>query len=124
MDGLVEAVKKLGFVEEHVKEAMSYCGTKEEMLDWLCLHVPEDDLPQKFRPNLPAFETLLSDPASHAREYKARRLASFGFRRSDCIQALVKSGDTEIVALRRLVDDLVGSSFDASGAPEPGECAT
>jgi ATP-dependent RNA helicase DHX57 len=121
MEGLIESVKKLGFMEPHVREAIGYCGSREEVLDWLCLHVPEEDLPEKFKPNVPTIDTFLHDQVSLAREYQARRLAAFGFPREDCLKALLNNGDADALALRALVDELVGSSSSTpEGAPDCG----
>ncbi|KAI4172524.1 MAG: hypothetical protein LQ346_008593, partial [Caloplaca aetnensis] len=36
----------LGFRKSHVEEAMQECKDREETLEWLLIHVPEDDLPR------------------------------------------------------------------------------
>jgi ATP-dependent RNA helicase DHX57 len=35
----------IGFRESHIQEAMDECKDREEVLEWLLVHVPEDDLP-------------------------------------------------------------------------------
>lgn len=36
----------IGFRKSHVAEAVEYCKDREETLEWLLIHVPEDDLPR------------------------------------------------------------------------------
>ena len=40
----------IGFRESHVEEACEYAKDEEEALEWLLIHVPEDDLPPRFLP--------------------------------------------------------------------------
>ncbi|EJP69952.1 helicase associated domain-containing protein [Beauveria bassiana ARSEF 2860] len=45
-DGVVAELCKIGFRKTHVAEAVEYCKDREETLEWLLIHVPEDDLPR------------------------------------------------------------------------------
>lgn len=45
-DGVVTELCKIGFRKSHVAEAVEYCKDREETLEWLLIHVPEDDLPR------------------------------------------------------------------------------
>ena len=38
------------------------CAPRPEALDWLCLHVPEGDLPEKYRPNHPEVAAASQTP--------------------------------------------------------------
>ncbi|SZF05150.1 unnamed protein product [Blumeria hordei] len=42
---IVNELKNLGFRQSHVEEAVEECRDREETLEWLLIHVPEDDLP-------------------------------------------------------------------------------
>ncbi|KAI9785367.1 MAG: hypothetical protein M1839_000386 [Geoglossum umbratile] len=44
-DRIVEELSELGFRRSHVEEAILECKDREEALEWLLIHVPEDDLP-------------------------------------------------------------------------------
>ncbi|KAI5461181.1 P-loop containing nucleoside triphosphate hydrolase protein [Mariannaea sp. PMI_226] len=44
-DAIVNELSKLGFRRSHAEEAVGYCKDREETLEWLLIHVPEDDLP-------------------------------------------------------------------------------
>ncbi|KAJ2402566.1 helicase [Coemansia sp. RSA 2559] len=83
---------KLGFRKIHVDEALTHTGrtSREQALDWLCIHLPEDDLPEKFmrrayRPApvvvAPAHNEAIGKAAIHA---AAKRLARSGFPTSAC----------------------------------------
>ncbi|KAM3560790.1 hypothetical protein MY1884_002735 [Beauveria asiatica] len=45
-DSVVTELCKIGFRKTHVAEAVEYCKDREETLEWLLIHVPEDDLPR------------------------------------------------------------------------------
>jgi len=43
---IVREFKGLGFRQSHVEEAVEECKDREESLEWLLVHIPEDDLPR------------------------------------------------------------------------------
>ncbi|OAA66120.1 DEAD/DEAH box helicase [Cordyceps fumosorosea ARSEF 2679] len=45
-DAVTTELCKIGFRRSHVAEAVEYCKDREETLEWLLIHVPEDDLPR------------------------------------------------------------------------------
>jgi ATP-dependent RNA helicase DHX57 len=47
---IVERLAKIGFRKSHAEEACDYTKDEEEALEWLLIHVPEDDLPVRFLP--------------------------------------------------------------------------
>ncbi|KIW03696.1 uncharacterized protein PV09_05011 [Verruconis gallopava] len=84
---LVVDVSKLGFRAAHVEEAMEVCGSREELLEWLLIHVPEDDLPKWSLPeNYTAGVSLASSDLK--REAIIKRLASSGYATDLCEMAL------------------------------------
>ena len=42
---IVEELTQIGFRQSHVNEAVAECKDREEVLEWLLVHIPEDDLP-------------------------------------------------------------------------------
>eukprot|EP00039_Didymoeca_costata_P011156 m.154343 g.154343 ORF g.154343 m.154343 type:complete len:1541 (-) comp15082_c0_seq1:2172-6794(-) len=100
---LQPALIKLGFNKKHILEALEHVQSKDAALDWLCLHVPEQDLPEKFRPSVAQIEASKHSTESLAREYKLKRLASFGFNRRDCDLALKESAENELLALKKIL---------------------
>lgn len=77
------------------------------VLDWLCVHVPEDELPVTFRPRSADVAAASHDSVSLARHYASQRLCSFGFSLDAALYALQLANDVESVALERLWRDTV-----------------
>lgn len=69
-----------GFRTAHIEEALQYCGSEDEVLEWLLIHVPEDDLPNFALPsNYVAGISLASGDVGT--EAKLKRLAAGGYSR-------------------------------------------
>ncbi|KAJ1958892.1 helicase, partial [Dipsacomyces acuminosporus] len=103
-------LSKLGFRTVHVAEALKYTDSKQQALDWLCIHVPEDDLPERFmqqayRSSMVVVPTAASNGESKlSRQLAARRLARSGFPTSICVATLESvsaliDGDQKDVAI-------------------------
>jgi ATP-dependent RNA helicase DHX57 len=97
-DAIVQDLAMAGFRQSHVEEAVLECKDREEVLEWLLIHVPEDDLPKwTFPEGYMAGVTLASNDL--VRESKLKRLAQAGYSIDDCERALDKaSGDEQIAA--------------------------
>ena len=106
--GIVLDLFKLGFRRSHVEEAVTYCKDKEESLEWLLIHVPEDDLPRwTFPENYSAGISLASGDL--AKEAKLKRLAAAGYSTDDCSKALQDCKGDEAAAAQALQDELCQS---------------
>lgn len=93
---------KKGFREAHVVESLEvfysflnlflnpkYHSNITEALDWLHLHVPEDDLPLDQRPKDNKSIVLSNQTAEElAKQYMLDRLFLNGFSKNDCLKAL------------------------------------
>ncbi|KAJ9613469.1 putative ATP-dependent RNA helicase ucp12 [Cladophialophora chaetospira] len=103
---------KSGFQPSHVQEALELCGTREEVLEWLLIHVPEDCLPAwSFPPGYSAGVTLVtSDLATDA---KVKRLAVGGYAGELCLQALRDNDGDEALAAEALQSNLVSPAADS-----------
>ncbi|KAJ9650970.1 putative ATP-dependent RNA helicase ucp12 [Neophaeococcomyces mojaviensis] len=89
-----DELTKRGFRRSHVEEALRYCKDEEEVLEWLLIHVPEDDLPTFALPaNYSAGISLASGDL--VTEAKLKRLASAGYPRDLCAQALREVDNNE-----------------------------
>lgn len=90
---LIEEISKMDFRKSHVEEALSICKDKEEALEWLLIHVPEDDLPRWALPDkYTAGVTMASGDLK--REATQKRLAEAGYAMDICEEALeVSKGD-------------------------------
>ncbi|KAJ1889666.1 helicase, partial [Kickxella alabastrina] len=122
----VEGLVRLGFRPAHAEEALLYARSKERAVDWLCVHVPEDDLPRQFISRVEAPSVVRGGRARAAAE---RALAQCGFAtalvRDAVARAAERLGDAgedavEAVAAQLLVARLLGGSEARHGDPGPG----
>ncbi|KAJ5713665.1 uncharacterized protein N7483_010846 [Penicillium malachiteum] len=115
---IVEEFSKLGFRRSHVEEAAAECKDREEVLEWLLVYVPEDDLPRWSLPE--GYSAGVSLAAGDlAREAKIKRLASIGYPADLCTQVLDKNNGDELAAAEYLQRTLAyGSDFASTSIPE------
>ena len=106
---LVEEIVKLGFRKSHVEEAAAICKDREEILEWLLVHVPEDDLPPW---SLPEGYTAGISMASGdlKREGIIKRLAAAGYSKDLCEEILKKYNGEEAQAAAALQARLLQQS--------------
>ncbi|GKZ30193.1 hypothetical protein AbraIFM66950_008142 [Aspergillus brasiliensis] len=118
---IVEELTQLGFRRSHVEEATSTCKDREEVLEWLLIYVPEDDLPRWCLPEgYSAGVSLASDDL--AREAKIKRLASIGYPADLCSRTLDSKKGDELAAAEFLQSTLVhGSSSAVNSSPSAEE---
>jgi ATP-dependent RNA helicase DHX57 len=106
-------LSSLGFRRSHVEEAVQQCKDREETLEWLLIHVPEDDLPTwSFPENYTSGISLASGDLS--KETKIKRLALAGYSSDDCASALRRWNGDESAAAQELQNNLVGMKMDSS----------
>ena len=88
----------LGFRESHVEEAIQECKDREDTLEWLIIHVPEDDVPSWVLPE--GYTAGLSMASGDLkREASIKRLAEAGYSNELCARLLDKyHGDEGITA--------------------------
>ncbi|KAF2773151.1 P-loop containing nucleoside triphosphate hydrolase protein [Teratosphaeria nubilosa] len=116
----VARLSSYGFRPSHVEEAAEICKDEEECLEFLLIHLPEDDVPSWALP-----ENYLAGVALAAsdlqREGKINRLASTGYSRDLCSDMLDACGGDEGKAAFALQKKLIGdedSSPQDSGSSE------
>ncbi|KAG0258984.1 hypothetical protein BG011_002879 [Mortierella polycephala] len=114
---LSKALTRMGFRDRHVAEALQYCNDQASALDWLCLHVPEDDLPANFLQSNynPTITTISHTSVSLGREYAIKRLSAIGFTSSTCGQVYDLVGGDEDKAVEELFKRL---AFPKGQIPE------
>ncbi|GAB7339314.1 hypothetical protein MBLNU457_5963t1 [Dothideomycetes sp. NU457] len=106
---IVAEVSALGFRKAHVEEATTICKDKEEVLEWLLIHVPEDDLPKWALPEgYSAGVSLASGDLQ--REGKIKRLAAAGYSPDLCADVLDDNNGDELRAAEVLQNDLRAQS--------------
>ncbi|KAJ5295593.1 hypothetical protein N7508_010414 [Penicillium antarcticum] len=108
---IVEEFSGLGFRRSHVDEATAECKDREEVLEWLLIYVPDDDLPRWSLPEGYSAGVSIGS-ADLAREGKIKRLASVGYPADMCSQILDNKNGDELTAAEYLQGTLVhGSHF-------------
>lgn len=117
---VIEDVVKAGFRRAHVEEAAEICKDREEVLEWLLIHVPEDDLPKWSLPeNYVAGVTVAS--ADLKREAVVKRLAAAGYSTDLCQEALESCNGDESLAAAWLQQRLLSESADNRQAEQAVE---
>ncbi|RDW94876.1 hypothetical protein BP5796_00639 [Coleophoma crateriformis] len=102
--------KNLDFRESHIEEAVEVCKDREETLEWLLIHVPEDDLPRWALPE--GYVAGISMASSDLkREGAIKRLAESGYALELCKQMFDISND-EGAAAEALQKILISSGQD------------
>lgn len=120
---IVNELSNMGFRESHVREAVEYCKDREEVLEWLLIHVPEDDLPVWAMPeNYSAGVSLVS--GNIAKEAKVARLSQAGYSIELCQALLEKHGGSELdtsEALQHILCEGLSKPAEASCLTLSGE---
>lgn len=104
---VINELAELGFRKSHVEEAVLECKDREETLEWLLIHVPEDDLP---RWSLPEGYTPGISMASGnlKRESAVKRLSAAGYSIELCEKYFDDNDGHEGHAAEALQNNLVG----------------
>ena len=108
-----------GFRPSHADEALAICGSLEECIEWLLIHLPEDDVPQWALP-----ENYLAGLALGAsdlqREGRIKRLCEAGYARDVCAEVLDACNGDEAKAAFALQRRLLGDSAPSTPADAAG----
>ena len=117
---IVEDLSATGFRRSHVAEAAEVCKDREECLEWLLIHIPEDDLPKWALPeNYSAGVSMASSDLK--REGKLKRLAASGYAMDACVDVLDACRGDECQAADRLQKQLLGDETEATAAEQEPE---
>lgn len=115
-DSLVNELSKLGFRRSHVVEAVGHCKDREETLEWLLIHVPEDDLPRWALPE--SYSAGVSIGSTNLkREGIIKSLSETGYSVELCTRILDDNHGDESKAAEALQHILLSSS-STSGATD------
>ena len=108
---IVQEFTDLGFRRSHIEEAVAECKDREETLEWLLIHVPEEDLPKW---SLPEGYTAGVSMASGnmKREASIKRLAAAGYSGELCATVLDECEGSEIRAAQKLQNRLLYNSIN------------
>ncbi|KAI0201070.1 P-loop containing nucleoside triphosphate hydrolase protein [Astrocystis sublimbata] len=81
---IVKELTSSGFRQSHVEEAVDECKDREETLEWLLVHVPEDDLPRWALPESYAAGVSVAALSDIKREAAIKRLSETGYAAELC----------------------------------------
>ncbi|KAJ3079067.1 hypothetical protein HDU99_000196, partial [Rhizoclosmatium hyalinum] len=120
-DALVNALENKGFLRIHAEEATEYNYDINGALDWLCIYVPEDDLPHAYLSKVKsAVSHGQSNKASLHRDWAVENMVKSGFSHEQCRTAYEANSCNELDALAQLFKKLseteenMAESVDAS----------
>jgi len=118
---VVNEFKNLDFRQSHIEEAVEECKDREETLEWLLIHVPEDDLPRWALPE--GYVAGISMASSDLkREGAIKRLAESGYSLDLCKQIFDVHND-EGIAAEALQQILIASGHESSTSPPEDDWA-
>lgn len=113
---IINEFKRLDFRESHVEEAADECKDREETLEWLLIHVPEDDLPRWALPEgYVAGISMASNDLK--REGAIKRLADAGYSTELCKQVFDLHLGNEAKAAEALQSILMSSGQTGTNTP-------
>ncbi|KAK8110384.1 uncharacterized protein PG998_006841 [Apiospora kogelbergensis] len=120
------------FRVSHIEEAVEECKDREETLEWLLIHVPEDDLPKWALPGNYSAGVSVAATSDLKREAAIKRLSQSGYSIELCRKVYNDSGMDEDATADALQTILLASgdgSANPPGSPEeplilgtPEEC--
>lgn len=97
----------LGFRKSHIEEAVNECKDREEALEWLLIHVPEDDLPKWSLPERYVAGISMAS-GNLKREASIKRLAEAGYSAELCERLLDQNAGDEGQTAEALQNMLIG----------------
>ncbi|TDZ51615.1 putative ATP-dependent RNA helicase ucp12 [Colletotrichum trifolii] len=104
---IIDELSKLGFRRSHVEEAAGICKDREETLEWLLIHVPEDDLPRWALPE--SYAAGISVVSMDLKKEAAiKRLSESGYALDLCAHVFEEAAGSEGKAAEMLQQRLVG----------------
>jgi HrpA-like RNA helicase len=107
-------LEKIGFRRSHVEEALGYCKDREETLEWLLIHVPEDDLPRWALPEKYAAGVSIGTNDLR-RDGVIQRLAQTGYSPELCARVYDEVGGDEEKTAETLQSILCPQDQDSNG---------
>jgi ATP-dependent RNA helicase DHX57 len=112
IDRVKEILLRKGFRASHVEEALQYQSGIQASMDWLCIHVPEDDLPKNMRLQDKKSIIVSNHTAETlSRQFIIDRICRPGFPRSLCESHLNKCNNQEYWAIISLCMELAGLEY-------------
>ncbi|KAK4458217.1 putative ATP-dependent RNA helicase ucp12 [Cladorrhinum samala] len=120
---IVRELRELGFRQSHVEEAVDECKDREETLEWLLVHIPEDDLPRWALPEKYSAGVTVA-ATDLRREGAIKRLAESGYSIDLCRKIYDANAGDEGKAAEALQHLLVASGSGGQDVPKDEELDT
>ncbi|KAI1849478.1 hypothetical protein JX266_004973 [Neoarthrinium moseri] len=120
-ESIVKEFTSSGFRKSHVEEAVDECKDREETLEWLLIHVPEDDLPRWALPESYSAGVSVAATSDLRREAAIKRLSQSGYSVELCRKVYDEKGGDEGQAADALQEILLSSGSDTATAVDPSE---
>lgn len=101
-DNTRDKLVKMGFRQQHVAEALETASNgADDAMQWLSIHVPEDDLPQQILDRRYQSTLVVGSNRDCSGEFAVRQLMKMGFSRQLCHKTLgAAEGDMAKAAVR------------------------
>ncbi|KAK8041366.1 hypothetical protein PG994_014373 [Apiospora phragmitis] len=106
-----------GFRASHIEEAVEECKDREETLEWLLIHVPEDDLPKWALPGNYSAGVSVAATSDLKREAAIKRLSESGYSIELCRKVYNDNGGDEDATAEALQAILLASGDGAANLP-------
>jgi ATP-dependent RNA helicase DHX57 len=110
---VVKELASSGFRQSHVEEAVDECKDREETLEWLLVHVPEDDLPRWALPESYSAGVSVAAISDLKREAAIKRLSQSGYSAELCKKLYEEHDRDEGRTAEALQDFLLSSGSDS-----------
>ncbi|KAK8017469.1 hypothetical protein PG993_013795 [Apiospora rasikravindrae] len=108
-----------GFRASHIEEAVEECKDREETLEWLLIHVPEDDLPKWALPGNYSAGVSVAATSDLKREAAIKRLSQSGYSIELCRKVYNDNGSDEDATAEALQAILLASGDGAANPLNP-----
>lgn len=110
-----------GFRPSHIEEAVEECKDREEALEWLLIHVPEDDLPKWALPENYSAGVSVAATSDLKREAAIKRLSQSGYSAELCRKVYDDSNSDEGATAEALQQILLASGDGSVPVPDDAE---
>ncbi|KAI1801042.1 P-loop containing nucleoside triphosphate hydrolase protein [Daldinia bambusicola] len=120
-DAIIKELTGSGFRKSHVEEAVEECKDREETLEWLLIHVPEDDLPRWALPESYSAGVSVAATQDLRREAAVKRLSQSGYSAELCRKLYDEKNGNEGLTAEALQHFLLSSGNDSALANSTAE---
>lgn len=124
-DQITSDLIHMGFKDHYVNAAVLESNELSAALDWLMLHVPENQLPFKFAPKASkaSVRVLINRTDDMSKHFPLQKqsfenLQAYGYNLDDCILALSEADGDEDIALHRLYMQIVERKMPQNASKE------